>query len=652
MAPVLAALASAMLTSGPLRRTSHVSAMPSMSSSLVAMATSAASGGVLNSSALLTATMALFLVGSKPRNRRPPARARSRARASAWAKQQAASVAAVGVTTKDVNTQPNSSSSEEDSVAENGTDRNLVTLSTMELGANTESVIQTDVYRQSSSYGGVISVSNKRPPRYSAVKPGNGAMSEQSSDSDYQEYEEEDLVEASDLRSGGQRDIVIVTTATVPWMTGTAVNPLLRAMYLAKDGHSVTLVVPWLSEKSEQESIFSNGVTFDTKDEQTKAIREWSCTEVADVQFAVKYYDGVYSEELGSILPVGEITAVIDQMPDISRDICVLEEPEHLTWHHAGAAWTKLFRVVVGVVHTNYLEYVRDSGFFGPQRALFLSFLNSWVCRSYCHRVIKLSDALQDFPHSVTCNIHGVRDKFIQIGRECGSRPFPRGAYFMGKVLWAKGYRDLIDLMEEHFERSGRVDVLPIDFFGTGPDSAALKETINNSPALKHVRFHDKVADPTGDYLQGYKVYVNASQSDVVCTATAEALAMGKTVVLLDHPSNDFFMAFPNCLTFRSCDEFSALLRHALQHDPVPLRPEDAYHLTWSAATERFYDAVRIPPSLARPSKVDHVLATTHKTLSKFYPQPGLNLRRARSRDSLTKEDTARSGTLCPTATT
>lgn len=412
-----------------------------------------------------------------------------------------------------------------------------------------------------------------------------------------------------------KRDVVIVTTAALPWFTGTSVNPLLRAMFLARDGHSVSVVLPWLESPEDQKRVFPKGVRFTSREQQELVVKKWvdeqgGVGEGRDLN--VRFYEGVYSEEWGSIFPMGDITCLF-RGGEWKRDVCVLEEPEHLTWHHTGERWTKLFDYVVGIVHTNYLEYAKSYDWFGPQRALFLEYLNKWVCRSYCHRVIKLSNAVQELPLSVTCNVHGVRDKFIDIGKGRRNRHFSGGAYFLGKVLWAKGYERLVQLMETHFNRSG--ERLKIDFFGTGPDLDQLTHKIRSSPSLSNVTMNGVYIDHAADTLHEYKVFVNPSESDVVCTATAEALAMGKFVVCLEHPSNAFFSSFKNCLMYRTPQEFSAMLAYALSHEPASLSDEDAFRLTWEAATKRFYDAARITEVDISQARVDQALAATHKTI-------------------------------------
>jgi hypothetical protein len=67
-----------------------------------------------------------------------------------------------------------------------------------------------------------------------------------------------------------------------------------------------------------------------------------------------------------------------------------------------------------------------------------------------------------------------------QVGRtkaaaaEAGEHAWSKGAYFLGKVLWAKGYTELLERLEEHTAQTGeKVDV---DVFGTGPDMHAVQE--------------------------------------------------------------------------------------------------------------------------------------------------------------------------------
>ncbi|GFY90289.1 digalactosyl diacylglycerol deficient 2 [Actinidia rufa] len=296
-----------------------------------------------------------------------------------------------------------------------------------------------------------------------------------------------------------KQHICIFTTASLPWMTGTAVNPLFRAAFLVKDGErKVTLVIPWLSLK-DQEVVYPDKIAFNSPSEQEEYVRQWLEERTGFRSgFDIRFYPGKFSRDKRSILAAGDITEII---PDEEADIAVLEEPEHLTWYHHGKRWKTKFRLVVGIVHTNYLEYVKREK-NGQLQAFFLKYVNSWVVNIYCHKVIRLSAATQDLPRSIICNVHGVNPKFIEIGkkkneRKNGNNAFTKVAYYIGKMVWNKGYKELLKLL---CDNQKDLIGLEVDLYGSGEDSSEVQEaakklelTVSVNPGRDHADplFHE-----------------------------------------------------------------------------------------------------------------------------------------------------------------
>ena len=100
-------------------------------------------------------------------------------------------------------------------------------------------------------------------------------------------------------------------------------------------------------------------------------------------------------------------------------------------------------------------------------------------------QVVKLSDAVQTLPRQTTQFIHGVPQQFLAVGDKKsapaaeGEERFSRGAYFMGKAVWAKGYTELLSLLESH-RTAGNAEH-HIDCYGNGEDLEAVSLCSNKS---------------------------------------------------------------------------------------------------------------------------------------------------------------------------
>lgn len=405
------------------------------------------------------------------------------------------------------------------------------------------------------------------------------------------------------------RELCVVTTAALPWMTGTAVNPALRAAYLAHRGFSVTLLVPWLPSRTQQALIFPGGITFGSPEMQAEHMlraieqRVGFCLDGLHISF----YPGRYDTALCSIMPDSDLQDLVPPQ----TDLVILEEPEHLTWYHVGRRWTSRFPAVVGIMHTNYVDYIQRQA--GRAAATVISHLNGFLCRQHCHLVIKLSDAVQQLPHQMTCFVHGVADAFRHVGAQRaqqleaegsgGAEAFPLGAYFLGKGLWAKGFSELLDRMAAHRARCEAVGCAPpeLDVYGKGEDLDQIEaEAVRLCLRLRFRGPRDHM-DPS---MHGYRAFVNPSTSDVVATTSAEALAMGKWLVAPRHACNAFFEErFRNCLVYDDDEGFSRQLDHALSREPHPLTEVELAALSWEDATGRLLGCIACMESPLPPAR-------------------------------------------------
>lgn len=356
-------------------------------------------------------------------------------------------------------------------------------------------------------------------------------------ESKQQDADDELPTDDSDL-SNLDRRIWVVTTAGMPWRTGTAVNPLLRALYLTRGRpkHHVTLLIPWLPDPKSRKQLYGKDNFFATCTEQEEWIRDFCRTrahcEAEEGILRIQFYESVYQAGFGSIFPTVDICGLI---PDDEADVAILEEPEHLNWIRVPKVneedgdsednekkerdmrqlgWTYKFRHVVGILHTNYAAYMKDYGLgAGLIAAPAISMLSSIVVRAYCHRVIRLSAVLPSLApkKEVTSNVHGVRFEFLTaaVPRADDSDEFYAPVYFIGKIIWAKGFDKLLELQELYKKSNG--DYFEMDIYGGGNDEKHIARALFGRKKLSNIESGEELKDedrtPSANDLKALEVF-------------------------------------------------------------------------------------------------------------------------------------------------
>lgn len=401
--------------------------------------------------------------------------------------------------------------------------------------------------------------------------PGPGsALSRMDTDAEDRGCTSDDATDIPPLPAEGKpRRAVIVTTAAPPWYTGTALNALHRAKALDRQGWEVQLVFPWLAPDA-QAQVYPSGLRFASPGEQAQWIRQ--AFESSSVQ--VCFYPARWSARWRSIFPAGPLA------PHLTAcDLLVLEEPEHLALFQP---WMKIKQqaqagTVVGILHTNYALYLGEvAPWFRLHwvQSAFKAYLGAMASRN-CDRVIRLSAAVDGPRDAEVAAVNGVGEPYLGAVTDDAME----GCYFIGKLTWEKGWEEMLALLASAPEQGLHV-------FGAGnaarvADIAALAHRhkvrlVMHGPS--HAPWHD---------LRPYKIFINCSRSEVLCTATAEALAMGKFALVPRHPSNAFFEQHPNCLVYDNPEGFQKLLAHAMA---TPPEREDSRPLfSWDAATSRLF---------------------------------------------------------------
>ncbi|MEO0769995.1 MAG: hypothetical protein AAFY72_11275 [Cyanobacteria bacterium J06649_4] len=394
----------------------------------------------------------------------------------------------------------------------------------------------------------------------------------------------------------------IITTAALPWLTGTSINPLLRAAYLSQE-HSVELVLPACINPMEA----GPSKCLDSEQIREKSYHYISTSLPATAwrsdHLSIRFYDAVYQSRCDSIYPQNSL---LDE--PLSGDILILQDPLQLLSRpdmmpdfrqiFSKPRFKQNYKLTLGILDTNNFYFIPHFTKHVLQTLLWvngLKLLGRLLLNRHFDCIVNLSPgmpSLHKYEHIQ--NVNGVHDKFLQVtSQPTRSAEDQAGCYYLGKLTHLKHVDRLLALATQHqfhLNLYGRVMQIPPNLSKHIQEKfdklMAQCESYFDSP---YVHLHQPTYRPEVDLAQ-YKTLINLSESERFCTTTAEALAMGKFVVIPDHPSNQFFKRFKNACFYQTEAEAMQQIRQTAASIPQadPLVKE----LAWPEANKRLLQLI------------------------------------------------------------
>lgn len=383
------------------------------------------------------------------------------------------------------------------------------------------------------------------------------------------------------------RSVYIVTTAALPWMTGTSVNPLLRAAYLyqryastnssdeeglcredgvfydsaeteqetapgAASAWTITLVIPWLERPEDRVTLYGADWATRTAVDQEAHIRTWLREKANQPQAAaaiqIQWYRARYYPMYRSIFATDDVCEVLNQQ--VARDpgtsergpLCILEEPEHLFMYramHAGATTPKAGgspttaatspppRAMSNFSHVVGIMHTNYKAYAAQNS---MGFVSEWLASALC-AVVAQGYTDKIIKLSGTLQSYALHKETVcnvhgirQDFLEV-SPPTGNDVYFIGKLLWAKGLDKLLAYEKLYYKLTGAY--FSIDIYGSGPD----EEDIRTAFTAKRGRLHKRTIPATfpgridhGAIPTNYRIFCNPSITEVLCTVRTDIL--------------------------------------------------------------------------------------------------------------------------------